>query len=263
MKSILTTTAISAALIAGASTSSFAGNLEADIIPVTPVTVASAARSFPGAFGVASAIPAPSGFGSVALTYADPRGGIAGAKGDGNISASYTLGNPIDFISVTGGININSLAKNFGDSGNLRLSAARMLRAGDSSATFVGASIGKLAGWGDSKNADPTYAGYVSHLTTIGGAGNEFPVQVTAGYRTVNTLSKDGLGALTDGAFLGVAVGVTEALSVSVSGTETQVNVGATVVIPDLKGLSITAGLYDAADTVNRRQTSVTVGYSF
>jgi hypothetical protein len=266
LKLVLTRAALSASLAAGVSTFAVAGGMDVTVVPAAPtapVALIAPSRTFPGIFGIASAIAAPSGSWSVSLNYSTPRGGVAGADGDGDMSANYTLGNPVSGLSVTGGVNLNSLTKSFGDSGNINLSAARLVTVGQKSVTFIGASAGKLAGWGDAANDAETYAGYASYLTAFNTARGEFPVQVTAGYGTNNTLSKDGLGVLRDGIFVGAGIGVSEALSLSVSGTQTQVNLGATLIAPGINGVSITAGVYDAADSVSRQQTSVTVGYSF
>ena len=221
------------------------------------------ARTFPAIFGAASAVAAPGGSGYVALTYSTPRGGVSGNDADGDVSAGYTIGNPVKNVSVSFGVNINSLSDNFGDSGNFTLGLSRVANIGERSVTFVGLSAGKLAGWGDAASDDETYSAYVSHVTAYDSGSGEIPVQYTLGYGADSTLSEDGLGTLSDGIFYGVGVGVSETVSVSLSGTETQLNLGGTVIIPSVSGLSVTAGVYDATDNASRQQYSLTVAYGF
>jgi hypothetical protein len=106
------------------------------------------------------------------------------------------------------------------------------------------------------------YSAYVSHLAGVTVGDTEIPFQFTLGYGTDNTRSSDGAGRLSDGMYAGVGVGVTESLSASVSATRTQINVGATLSIPGTS-FSTTAGVLDVTDNTDRRQFSLSVGYSF
>lgn len=264
IKFFLNATTIAAFAVSGLTTAALAGGNEPIAVvpsPSMPPAPAAANLAFPSVFGAASAIPAPGGSGYVALTVASPRGGVRGNDADGNLSAGYTIGSPFDSVSLTFGTNINSLTDNFGDSGNLSLSVSRAVNIGSDSVTFIGASAGKLAGWGDASDDDETLSVYVSHLATMG--ANQTPVQFTAGFGNQTTLSDDGAGSIGEGVFFGVGVGVTESLSVSLSGTETQLNVGATVAVPSVNGLSVSAGVYDVTDNADRQQFSLTFGYGF
>jgi hypothetical protein len=256
------TTAVVASLT---STAAIADEVNSVVLDVPPAIAPADGqrRTFPGIFGVASAVAAPGGSGYAALTYVSPRGGVSGAGADGDIALGYTIGNPIENLSVSAGVNINGLIDNFGDSGNLNLSLSRMVNIGERSLTFVGASAGNLAGWGDASDSEESFAGYVSHVVAFDSTNGEIPVQFTLGYGNQTTLSDDGRGTLGDGVFYGVGVGVTETLSLSLSGTETQFNVGGTVLVPAVDGLAVSAGVYDATDNASRRQYALTVAFSF
>jgi len=86
-------------------------------------------RAFPAIFGANSAIPAPGGTAYGVLTYTNPRRGVSGQGGDGDLALGYVFGNPVTGLSVTTGVNITSL-DGFGDDGSVDISVARMLRAG-------------------------------------------------------------------------------------------------------------------------------------
>jgi len=228
-----------------------------------PVPASTTINAFPSIFGAASAFPGSPNSGFVALTYANPNSGIAGRGADGSLSLGYTVGSPIDNVAVTAGVNVTSITTDPGDSGNLFLSVARSISVTETGATFVGASAGSLAGWGDAENTPESFSVYVSHLTAFDAGATEIPVQFTLGYGNRTTLSTDGLGTVDDGFFAGVGVGVAENLSVSLSMSESTVNIGATATIPGVDGLSITAGMYDVADNADRQQFALTVGFGF
>ena len=219
-------------------------------------------RRFPSIFGAASAFPSPGGTGFVGLNYVNPRGGIAGEGPDGDFGAGYTIGNPIENISLTFGLSITSL-KDFGADGSLSISAARALVIADRSLTFVGASASNLVAWGDAQLNPEAYSIYISHLTAVPLANGELPVQVSAGYGDRITLSEDGLGRIDEGAFVGIGLGVTENLAVSLSATETQLNAGLGFGVPEFPNVSIGMGVFDVTDNVDRRQFSLSVSLGF
>ncbi len=221
-----------------------------------------AALAFPSIFGAASAVAPAGGTGYVALTYANPRNGISGTGGDGDVAAGYTFGNPVDGISVSVGVVVTGLEP-FGDSGSLNLGVSRLIGSSDRSATFVGASALGLGGWGDAEADGESYAGYVSHLRSIGLGSAEVPLQLTLGYGNRTTLADDRSGRVEEGVFFGVGAGIAENLSLSVSGTATQLNAGATLAIPQLEGLSLSAGMFDILDNTDRQQATVTVAFGF
>lgn len=220
-----------------------------------------ASRAFPSVFGVPTAVAPRGGSSFVGATFVNPRGGISGDGADGDIVAGHTVGNPLDFVSLTFGLAITGIEP-FADAGSLSLSVNRLLQASGTSATFVGASVSNVLPWGPAKRRDETYAVYVSHLAGIGVGAAEIPVQVTVGYGSDNTLSTNGLGALSDGVFGGVGFGLTERISAGFSFTETQVNLGSTISLGN-SGLSATLGVLDVTDNANRRQVSLSASFSF
>lgn len=219
-------------------------------------------RAFPGIFGAASAIPGPGGTGFVALNYVNPRGGISGSDADGDIQLGYTLGNPVGGVSATAMVNILGLDP-FGDSGNFSFNVAHALRFGGNSATFVGAAVGNAFGWGTADDNDTSYSIQASHLVAFATGNGEVPVQFTVGYGNETTLSDDGLGDVGEGIFYGVGVGVTQTLSASISGTESQLNAGIALTIPQVPGLGLSAGVLDIGDNTDRQQFSFGVAFAF
>lgn len=218
-------------------------------------------RRFPSIFGAASAFPSPGGTGFVGLNYVNPRGGVEGLGPDGDAGAGYTIGNPVQNVSLTFGLSITSL-QGFGDSGSLSLSAARALAITDRALTFVGASASNLAAWGDAELTPESYSVYVSHLFTLPTGGAELPVQLTAGYGDRIVFDETG-NSIGDGFFIGAGVGVAENLSASVSASETQLNAGIGFSVPDLPGVSVAMGVFDITNNVERRQFSLGISYGF
>lgn len=229
--------------------------------PQTGMMSPVASLAFPGAFGVPTAVAARNGTFFAGITLANPRGGVAGAGGDGDVVAGYTVGNPLDFVSLTFGVAVTGLSP-FGDAGSFSVTANRLLSAGGKSATFVGASASNLLGWGVAGDRDAMLSAYVSHLTSFEMGAVEVPVQFTVGYGSDNTRSVDGLGRMRDGVFAGFGVGVTDTVSVGLSATETQLNVGTTVSFAGT-GMSATFGVLDISDRTDRRQFSISAAYSF
>lgn len=242
-----------------------APSLFADTVVQAPSSTlprtSSSSLSFPALFGIPTAVAPRRATIFSGLTYANPRGGVSGSGGDGDFSAGYSLGNPLDGIGLTLGLVVTGLDP-FGDAGSFSLTASRLLRAEGNSATFAGASVSNLFAWGVNSDRSEMYSAYVSHLIGLDIGTIEIPIQVTIGYGTDNTASSDGSGRLSDGVFAGVGVGLSEVLSVGLSGTRTQLNIGATLNLPGLK-LSPTFGVFDVTDNTGRRQFSLSVGYSF
>jgi hypothetical protein len=239
-----------------------AGDLSATPPDAVVVATPRPGKAFPAIFGANSAIPAPGGTAYGALTYANPRGGVSGAGGDGDLALGYVFGSPVTGLSVTAGLNITSL-EDFGDDGSVDLSVARMLRAGGSSATFLGAAAGNILAWGSAKTSDESYSLYVSHLVGFKTGTSEVPVQFTLGYGDNTTREDNGSGLTREGFFVGMGVGLTQTLSASISATETQANIGIALSVPQVPGLGLSLGVYDVTDNTNRQQTALTVGFSF
>ena len=254
---------LAALIVAGSAFAAAADGLSVPQPIQSPVAATMApGKAFPAVFGVDSAIAPPGGTGYVALTYVDPRGGIDGEDGDGDLSLGYTVGNPITGVSLSFGVTATGLDP-FGESGSLNLSASRMLRAGGTSATFLGASADGLLAWGDADDDDATGSIYVSHLMGVPAGGGDIPMQFTLGYGQDTTFDDDGSGDLDDGVFAGLGIGLGQNLSASISATETQINLGATVTVPSVNGLALTAGVYDITDNTERQQVSLTAAFAF
>lgn len=219
--------------------------------------------AFPGMFGVASAVAAPAGARFVAFSYVNPRGGVRGSDGDGDLAIGYTVGNPIDAVSATVSVNILGLQP-FADSGNVSITLSRLLRAGGNSATFIGLGAGNLLGWGVARNNTQSYTITASHLVGVATAsGLEIPLQVSAGYGNQTTLSTDGRGTSGPGAYIGLGVGVTEAMSVGISATRTQINMGFSLNVAEVPGLGLSLGVFDVANKTNRQQLSLGASFAF
>jgi hypothetical protein len=265
MKKLFGTLALSASMVVFATTA-FAnggGVLAQSAAPAVVPATGGATLAFPSVFGVASAVPAPSGSGFAALSYVNPRGGVSGSDGDGDLSLGYTIGNPIDAISATAAINVLGLDP-FGDSGNVSLNFSRLLRAGGNSATFLGLGVGDLLGWGDAEGEDAVYTLTVSHLVGIATAsGREIPLQVSVGFGNETTLSDDGRGTIGEGAYLGLGIGLTESLAASLSATETQLNLGFSLTVPSVPGLGLSVGMFDVTDNTSRQQLSLGASFAF
>ena len=217
--------------------------------------------AFPSTFGVPTAVAPRAGTKFVGATYANPRGGVSGSGGDGDIVAGYAFGNPLNSVSLTFGVAFTGIEP-FGDAGSFSLSASRLLRVGERSATFIGASASNLGAWGVNALRSEMFGAYVSHLVGVQAGDIEIPMQFTVGYGADTTRQKDGSGELDDGAFVGVGIGVTPSISVSLSATRTQLNAGTTLSIPNTR-VSATLGALDVTNSTNRRQTSFSVGFSF
>lgn len=217
--------------------------------------------SFPATFGVPSAVAPIGGTRYVGATYANPRGGEEGAGGDGDLLAGLSIGNPITGLSLTFNLAVTGIEP-LGDAGSLSLSASRLLRAGDTSATFGGVSISNVAPWGPNADRSEMYSAYVSHLVSVPARKTEIPIQIVFGYGSDNTRTKVVSAALDDGFFAGVGFGLTPTMSGSVSVTETQVNLGASMSIPNTN-IGVTAGVFDVTDNTDRRQVSVSIAYGF
>ena len=217
--------------------------------------------AFPSTFGVPSAVAPKPKSSFIGATLVNPRAGIPGGNFDGDVVAGYSIGNPLDAVSLTFGIALTGTSP-LGDAGSFSVSASRLVAAGDTSVTFIGGTVSNLLPWGVNKNRDATYSVYVSHLMAFAGPSTEIPVQISAGYGNETTRSADGSGSLKDGAFVGVGIGLTKLLSASLSATTTQLNAGFALGIPNT-GASVSFGVFDVTDNTNRQQFSLSVAYAF
>lgn len=210
-------------------------------------------------FGAPSALGAPKGTAYASINYANPRGGVPGNSADGDVAAGFFLGNPISAIGVRVGVDVTGLDP-FGDTGSFSVSANRFLFSSEKSVMFAGVSGSGLGGWGTAA-ASPQYSGYVTRWGEVNIAGDR-PYTWTVGYGQDAQFVGNGNTNKQDGVFWGAGIGVTNFLSASVSGTTNSLNAGVGLQIPGVNGLSVSAGYYDITNEHNRRQASVSVGYS-
>lgn len=232
---------------------------DAVLAPQASLPSPSIQLAFPTVVGAPSAVAPRSGSGFVGLTYATPREGISGSGGDGDLVAGYSIGSPIENVSLTFAVAVTGLDP-LGDAGSLSLSASRLVRVGGNSATFLGGTISNLAAWGPNSNRPEQYTVYASHVLTIDRGILEVPLQLVVGYGTDNT--RQSIGAIDDGAFAGFGVGVTKNISASMSFTETQLNLGASFGVPD-SGISTSLTVLDVTNNTDRKQLALSLAYSF
>ncbi|MCT4557672.1 MAG: hypothetical protein N4A61_06390 [Pelagimonas sp.] len=219
---------------------------------------------FASQFGAPSAITAPKNTGYVALTGTNPRGGIKGNPGDGDLSFGYALGNPVSGVGVTVGVDVTGLEP-FGDSGSFSLTFSRLLHAGQNSVTFGAISGSGIGGWGDQKGNERGSI-FFTHMTQLQMGETAVPFMATLGYGQ-DAKFKGGTGKnrakKENGVFWAMGVGVTDFMSFSLSGTDNQVNAGVGLRIPGVDGLSVSLGQYDLANKHDRTQTALTVSYAY
>ncbi len=263
MTKFFQTSAVAVALFCASAAAGVAQTTQTDIVQAPASTLPQTTlRAFPTHFGVPSAVAAPGGTGFVGAVFATPRGGVAGSGGDGGVVGGYTVGNPVEGVSLTFGLAITGVNP-FGDSGALSVSASRLIHAGGSSATFIGASAANLLGWGDAEDTDEAFSLYVSHVVGVSAAGGEVPIQFTVGYGQDAAVDSIGPSTVTeDSFFAGLGIGLTENLSAGISATETQVNFGVSLLVPD-STVAISAGILDIADSTDRQQFALSVGFGF
>ena len=247
----------------GPSPSASAGALPAELQAlVSGINLNQTPRRFPSVFGVPSAVGPAGNTGFVALTLTNPRQGISGEGWDGDASAGYTIGDAVDNVALTFGVNVASL-EGFGDDGSFFLNASRQIAATGSNRTYLGLQAANLGAWGDADEDDEALTATLSHLTSISSAGGDIPVQFTVGFGEDNTVEDDGSGDSDDGVFLGVGFGISENFGASVSATETQLNLGVGFSVPSLPNVGFSAGVFDVTDNTERRQFSLTAAFSF
>lgn len=215
---------------------------------------------FASLYGAPSAVPVPSGSSYVALSFANPRGGIDGQDLDADMSLGYSMGNPITGVGVTLGMDITGLEP-FGDAGSFSIQASRMIAMSDTSVTFGALAYSGFGAWGEQRGSEKA-SGYITNFGTFDIGQSSTPYLVTVGYGEANTYADDGSGTLDDGIFWGVGMGLNDYFSASVTGTTTQVNAGLSVKVPGIDNLSISAGYMDIGNDVARRQATLTIGYN-
>lgn len=212
-------------------------------------------------FGADTAFVLPHGGMYFGGTLSDPRGGISGNDSDADASFGIGFGNPVDSIGFQADVNITGVDP-FLDSGNLTLKAARALALRPNHVVFGSLAVSNVAPWGDAKLGDERWNVTVSGMTQIDGPQLVHPVMWTIGYGSDAVLSTAGSSLTEEGLFAGIGVGVTEYFGVAVSGTENQLNAGVGFKVPGAEGLSISYGVNDITDNMERKQQMLTVSYS-
>lgn len=173
----------------------------------------------------------------------------------------YTFGNPVRGVSAHVGATITSLI-GFGEDGALQASLSRAIHVSEHSATFAGISASNVAAWGDAANSPPAYAAYLSHLFTVTGPNGEIPFQLTAGYGD-HAATADGSDTNDREAFVGIGVGISRSLNVSLSGTAKELYAGIGFGIKELPHWSFSLGAFDVTQAQGERQIAVTISRGF
>jgi hypothetical protein len=213
-------------------------------------------------FGAETAFILPHGFGYIGATLTDPRVGIAGSGRDGDLSFGAGFGNPVSAVGVQVDVNITGIFNGFADSGSLTLKTARALVLQPNQAVFGAVSISNVAAWGDAAVSDAQWNMTISGLTQIEGPTLIHPIIWTVGYGSDAVLQATGSSLTTAGFFGGVGVGLTKNTGISVSATQNQLNAGIGLKVPGLNGVSISYGVIDITDNMERKQHSLSVSYT-
>lgn len=190
----------------------------------------------------------------MSLTYANPRGGVAGAGGDGDAAIGFAVGNADDGVSFQVTANITGLEP-FADDGYLSVQASSAIDM-FANPTYVGLTVANLAGWGGSAANDETAS--IQMTQNIAG---DIPIQWTVGLGT--GVRDDKASGDQFGGFAGVGFGVADGLSIGASTNFDKFNVGATYMVNQVPGLSLSLTSTDVAGRRGEPVTSVSVGYSF
>jgi hypothetical protein len=221
---------------------------------------------FPSIFGIPSALPAPGGSGYVGLVLVHPRRDTEVRsdpinQADGDLLLGYTFGNPVRGVSAHVGATITSLI-GFAEDGALQASLSRALHVSESSATFAGVSATNVAAWGDAADGPPAYAAYLSHLFTVNGGRGEMPVQLTIGYGD-HAATADGSGINDQEPFVGIGVGVSQSINLSLSGTTKEIYAGMGFALRKLPRWNFSLGVFDVTQAQGHRQLALTIARGF
>lgn len=213
-------------------------------------------------FGVQTATTAPNGTGFASVTGSTPRGGIAGNGPDYEMALGFGLGDANETIGAQVTLNITG-TQPFADTGYFSLKFSRAISTGPNP-TYIGASFSRVAPWGNVAGGVSTTA-MLTHFNSFSAGGETYPIMLTAGYGSdiAYTTSLPTTNSVEPGAFVGVGVGLTENFGVSASATRGTINLGVGMKVEGVDGLSLSAGVYDAFDQMNKRQASVTVSYTW
>ena len=213
-------------------------------------------------FGADTAFTLPRGDIFVGATIADPRGGIRGSDTDGDLAFGAGFGDPFKSVGFEIDSNITSLTNDFADSGSLTLKASRALLSQPNYVVFGAVSAANLGSWGAARVTDKAYNLIFSGVTQIDGYSLIHPLMWTVGYGTDSVLSTAGSSRTEQGIFAGLGLGITQNIGASISATENQLNAGVGFKIPGLDDISVSYGINDITDNMERKQQTVSVSYS-
>jgi hypothetical protein len=213
-------------------------------------------------FGAGTAFTLPQGDGFIGATIVDPRGGVQGSGSDGDLAFGAGFGNPFKSVGFEVDVNVTSLKDNFADSGSLTLKASRALFAQPNHVVFGSISAANLGAWGEAKASDESFNLTFSGITQIDGYTLIHPLMWTLGYGSDPVLITAGSSQTEEGIFAGLGLGITEYFGISLSVTENQLNSGVGFKIPGLDGVSISYGINDITDNMERKQQTLSISYS-
>lgn len=203
--------------------------------------------------GIPSATVAPAGLGfvSLALTsrrYDDPD------SADGSMALGFGLGSPEEGIGVQVTGIITSLTDDFADSGYFQLKASRRVQAGPAP-VYVGASLGHLANWGDSRGSDVTGTLTVTRFSQFTRSdGMTHPIMATLG--AGSGVRNNGVDP---GVFFGVGVGLTPVVGASAAWTGDGLDVGVALRPPGSRNMQFTLTVNDVFDNDDQRRVTGSV----
>ena len=209
--------------------------------------------------GIKSATVAPSGLAFASLGLATDRGSLTGFPNDGNgtIVLGFGLGNVRDTVGVQVSANFTSLNEGFGNSGTLSFKLARQINGLDIP-SFVGLSLDRLAGWGDTAALDPSATLALTLFPTVQIGGQSYPVMVTAGY------GSDILDHHREpGAYVGAGIGITANFGASIAWTGESVTVGTAFKFDALDNVRFSASVEDVFDQVGGQRLTLSATYYF
>jgi hypothetical protein len=209
--------------------------------------------------GIKSATVAGSGLAFASVGVATDRGTFSAfpADANGTIILGFGLGNVRDSVGVQVAANFTALDQGFGNSGTLSFKFGRQI-GGLDTPTFVGLSLDRIAGWGDSAALDESATLALTLFPTAHIGGGSYPLMITAGY------GSDILDHHREpGAYVGAGIGITENLGASIAWTGESVTLGTAFKFDALKNVRFSASVEDAFDQVGAQRLSLSATYYF
>lgn len=203
-------------------------------------------------FGIQSATTAPHGMVFTGVTGTNPRGGVPGAGMDYDVALGFGLGDATETLGLQFTANITGTDP-FGDAGYLSMKLSRALN----ERTYAALSFSQLGAWGGAAPAGESANFVVTHFNEVSIGNDVFPIMLSAGYGS--HITNNGTDP---GGYIGVGMGLSPYMGVSLSANEEQVNVGIGLKIPQYDRWSISLGVNDVADNTGRQSASMTITYA-